>query len=126
MSGQPGLDHLKVGDPVLLGRKLYRAGNEYYEATITAQNRVWWTVEFYNSIRDIVETVKVHSVKLTTDSHVYDFLTTQERVDWGERQSAAWKYLLDEGIETHRSKRWNNDRLTLANLIRRHEGLDEF
>lgn len=124
-SVRPGTDHLKVGDPVLLAQSIYRRGHEYHEAVITVQNRVWWTVEWYDSRMDRVHSIKVHSVKRTTDDNRYDFFTTQERIDWQQREAAAREYLHEQGIELHRSKRWSDDRLTLANLIRRHEGLDE-
>ena len=123
---KPGVAHLQVGDVVLLGGPLYRSGYEYVQATIMAKSRVWWTVEWYDSIRDAVGSVKVHSVKMTTDDYRYDIFTTQERIAWDERQAAASEYLNSQGVELYRSARWGNDKLTLANLIRRHEGLDEF
>ena len=124
-SAKPGVGHLRVGDSVLLARSIYRSEPEYHEAVITAQNRVWWTVEWHDSRWNRTNSVRVHSVKMTTDDNRYDFFTTQERVDWQQRQTAAREYLREQGIEIYKSKRWGDDRLTLANLIRRHENLDE-
>jgi hypothetical protein len=49
---------------------------------------------------------------------------TPEQKAWDDREHAADQYLREERIETHNSRRWSADKVTLANLIREHEGLD--
>lgn len=52
---------------------------------------------------------------------------TQEQLVWEGRAKAAMEYLESAGFRTHSlalGQRWREDPVTLANLIRAHDGLD--
>jgi hypothetical protein len=49
---------------------------------------------------------------------------TEAQYDWLKRESLANEFLREAGIECWRG-RYNEDKITLANLIRVHEGLEE-
>jgi hypothetical protein len=120
---RPELGPLAVGDEMVV-----REGGtkRYYRARVAKVARIWIELEgcdgehlpWYLSRfrRDDQTTGK-------TAGYVNEFYTPEQRA-WDLRRAAAETYLQEINVEVWQSRRWKNDIVTLANLIREHEGLD--
>lgn len=131
---KPGIDHLKVGDEVVIVDKFHRSEDRLTPARITKTNRVWW--EFEEIITGAVawNRPRTWRMRKTTQctgdfrgQHYGDRFATAEQLQWEDRENAADRYLRDIRIG-FRECRIPQDRLNkvqLANLIRKHLGLEE-
>jgi hypothetical protein len=126
---RPELGPIKEGDEVIVVEGFRRKGGRYLyrQARVIKANRVWIEVEgaegdhlpYY--LRRFRRDDQTDGRTTGTRNR---FLTPEQQA-WDEREGAAREYLIRElQIEVYRSPRWANDIVTLANIIREHEGLD--
>jgi hypothetical protein len=123
---RPELGPLAVGDELMITETLNR-GTRETPVEVVSVGRVWLTVKPIDGgyIRDDrfhmgTKTVYPPGKGIGSPARI----RTPEQLAWDRRESAAREYLRGLGIEVHSSKRWADDMVTLANLIREHEGLD--
>jgi hypothetical protein len=117
---RPPLGDIKVGDVVRVRTSSRWSAD--YEATVTKVARVWitvrregWTREFRFRLDDQTDGTKIGSP---------DRFQTQAQYAWFLRQSQAVSWLREQRIDAFIGP-WANRRLELANILRRHEGLEE-
>lgn len=131
MSGtKPGIDHLKVGDEVVVIETSYRSGERFRPARITKINRVWWEFEEIITDPNTVRNPVTWRMRKTTQrtggyqgERYGDRFATAEQIAWEDRNRAADRYLREIQLEAWRCK--VIDKVTLANMIRKHLGLEE-
>jgi hypothetical protein len=123
-SERPGIAHLQVGDEVLFQSA---SGGEWWPAVIVEQKRVWWLLEVTREVagHEISRAVRMRADTQTDGSRFPHRFATPEQRAWDRRRVEADRYLTSVGVDVRHSARWRNDRVTLANLIRAHEGLEE-
>jgi hypothetical protein len=127
---KPGIDHLKVGDEVVIALEGRHAENRLVPARITKTNRVWW--EFEEIITGAVAWNRPRTWRMRkTTQREGDYrgeyygnrFATAEQLRWEDRNHTAEQYLREIRVEV-----WQCaviDKLTLANLIRTHLHLEE-
>lgn len=125
---RPEIPALKVGDTLTAIPS--RGAN--YEVTVTKIGRKWGyavRTEHYGSAYGQTD-IKFDLKDGWLDGGNYTSpgrLLTQAQLDWHERESRATEY-----IKTHLTRhtfdlkpQWRDDLVELANILRRHEGLEE-
>jgi hypothetical protein len=130
MSSRPIMPPLQPGDRLTYRPNLRRARKDT-EVVVTRVGRIY----AYASIPEYAErgyTGDEYKFNKTT-GHIHGGnysspgrMLTQAQVEWHERAKAAEDYLTGEhfkGIWDLRP-RWREDLVTLANLLRAHDGLD--
>lgn len=124
---RPGIDHLTVGDRVIVLLPTHAKNVRREEAVITSQKRIWWTLEKDEGkdFRPTVWRARGDNQSVEAPYRNSRFVTPEQEA-WDERERLAEEYLKEQKIEVWQSFRWRTDRLTLANLIRRYEGEEEF
>lgn len=123
-SKRPELGPVAVGDEVIVTHGDRHRSVKETPAVVVTVGRVWVTLEAVGGgylpshgrfrIGDQLEE--------GTTGYRASFATPEQHA-WSKRQSAAREYLRENRIEVHGSQRWADDLVTLANLIREHEGL---
>jgi hypothetical protein len=125
MSAKPELGPVKAGDKVIVISGSRRGSHR--EAVVTKAARVWLDlVETDDSTYPMTWRMRRDT---QTDGGKYGSPTrfvTPEQLAWEEAERLADDFLKEAGIELRwsRSRYWTN-KVTLANLIRKHEGLPE-
>lgn len=117
---RPSLGDIKVGDKVRIRTRGSRFEKDE-EAVVTKIARIWITVETE------IRSYRFRKDTQTADDRTWglaDYFETLEQYAWSQRDQAAWKFLREQRIDAFTGP-WAKRRLELANLIRRHEGLEE-
>jgi hypothetical protein len=127
VNDKPGIDHLRIGDKVVIVEKLYRSEDRLIPARITKTNRVWWEFEEIEQARSLKRTWRMRkATQCECDcrgQYYGDRFVTAEQLQWEDRCNAADKYLRE--IKIDGGQCGVVDKLTLANLIRTHLGLEK-
>lgn len=123
---RPELGNVQVGDKIIVLDRGRRETRET-DATVTRVARVWITATRND---DYPTEYRLRRDTQTDGSDVGTPLAfrTPEQHAWHQREAAAEAFLKEAGIEISRwgrGGRYVNDKVTLANIIRRHEGLPE-
>jgi|SRR4051812_26355028 hypothetical protein len=123
---KPPLGKVAVGDRLIVIPASYnnRIKQEPVEAVVVKVARIW--VEL-----DEVEGPRSWRLRLDTqhdggNGNYHDRFLTTEQHAWGQREQAVHDYLSEAGVSLKHGSRWGTpeERLTLANLLRQHDGLD--
>lgn len=125
---RPALGPIAVGDQVVVTDHGYRTSVTIHCA-VTKVGRIWVDLEEadpsdpkwprrYRLRLDTQDTGSQYSTR--------DYFRTLDRQAWDNQARAADQYLRQQGIEFTSGSRWRSEerRLTLANLLRAHDGLD--
>jgi hypothetical protein len=124
---KPGIDHLKVGDEVVIVEKLHRAEDRLTPARITKANRVWWEFEEIDTFGRHARTWRMRKTTQCEGDYRGEYygnrFATAEQLRWEDRNHTADQYLREIRVEVR--GRAVIDKLTLANLIRTHLHLEE-
>lgn len=135
MDARPELGKPNVGDTVIVKVHRYRS-IETIEATITKVARLFVTITENANNRDITPGTRISlrewRMRMTTqheDSQYSnaDSFVTPEQYAWDSRLTAAQSYLREVGVSVDSRSPHQADlsfRVTLANLLRAHNGLD--
>lgn len=118
--GRPPLGDIKVGDKVLVRTD---RPNRDYEGVVIKVARVWITVARVGNEWSQDRFRK--DTQLTGDAYgLSTWFETPEQYAWARRESAAYAFLREQKIDVFTGP-WAKRRLELANIIRRHEGMEE-
>lgn len=128
---RPELPRLVVGDIVnVMTRDNRGHPNPPLRATITEAKRIWLTLtEIIDGERSRARTWRMRRDDQGDDSQIgyRDRFATDEQLAWEARQTAATDFLKEalgkDTVYSMRRGRYYGDEVTLANLIRAHEGL---
>jgi hypothetical protein len=136
MNDRPTLGTPNVGDTVIVLVLRHRQETEVIEATITKVARLFVTITENANNRPLYEgqifRPRTWRMRMTTqheDSNYvhYDRFVTPGQYAWDQRDSAARAYLREVGVSIDSRSLHRDDPafpVTLANLIRGHNGLD--
>jgi hypothetical protein len=124
---RPELGPVAVGDELIVTENLSRRNTRTIPVEVTAVGRTWLTVKaadggYLRDDRFHMGTGTIYAPGKSTGNPPR--IRTPEQIAWDGREAAAHAYLRENGIDVHGSRRWAHDKVTLANLIREHEGLD--
>jgi hypothetical protein len=130
MASKPGIDHLEVGDEVVVIEQVHRYEDRLTPARITKTNRVWWEFEEIHVPGTVNRGARTWRMRKATQ-YEGDYrgiyygarFVTVEQLRWEDQDNTARRYLREIGLDV--GKCTVIDRLTLANLIRTHLGLEE-
>lgn len=135
MSGtKPGIDHLKVGDEVVVIQKVHRSEDRLIPARITKTNRVWWEFEEILTGREVRLRPRTWRMRKTTQcegdyrgDRYGDRFVTAEQLAWEDREKAADRYLSEIRIRFWECliPKERLSKVDLANMIRKHLDLEE-
>lgn len=127
---KPELGRVAVGDRLLVIPARYGRGQlEPRLAAVVKASRVWIDLEDVGDDRWRSQTWRLRLDTQDTGSGYSnrDRFVTTEQYAWEVRQSAVSIYLREQGITVEPGSPWRRDEdslLTLANLLRQHDGLD--
>lgn len=126
-SKRPEFGPVAAGDEMIVTERSNRT-TRVILVTVLAVGRTWFVVEAVGG-GHVPGDGRFHMTTRTTYAPGKGIgspprIRTPEQYAWDERESAAREYLRDIRVEAHGSQRWRDDLVTLANLIRDHEGLD--
>lgn len=125
---QPDLRDIKVGDEVIIQHNHGGKWEDVY-ATVTKIARVWIDVDPVSGwLPHYSRRFRRDDQSDGSNSNYRARLYTREQWAWKEREAAAGAFLKEAGIELGgwgRGGRYADDKVTLANIIRKHEGLPE-
>lgn len=130
-STKPGIDHLKVGDEVVVIQESYHSEDRLIPARITKINRVWWEFEEIEQVRSFKRTWRMRKTTQCEGDHRGEWygarFVTAEQLAWEDREKAADRYLSEIriGFWECRIPKEQLSKVDLANLIRKHLGLEE-
>jgi hypothetical protein len=121
----PELPKLAEGSRIIVIEGGWNRTHEY-DAVVTKVARVWITAE--QDTAQLPRHRREWRLRMDdqTDGGDHAHFYTPEQWAWKKRDAAAREYLDEElgRAGTVRSSRWANDPVTLANIIRKHEGLE--
>jgi hypothetical protein len=130
MTSKPGIDHLEVGDEVVVIERIHRSEDRLTPVRITKINRVWWEFEEIQSPVILNRAPRTWRMRKATQyegdyrgDYYGDRFVTAEQLLWEDQDNTARRYLREIGLDA--GKCTVIDRLTLANLIRTHLGMEE-
>lgn len=130
MNGKPGIDHLEVGDEVVVIEQIHGTLDRLTPARITKIDRGWWELEEIPSLVILNRFPRTWRMRKATQyegdyrgDYYGDRFVTAEQLRWEEQNNTARRYLRGIGLDA--GKCTVIDRLTLANLIRTHLGMEE-
>ncbi len=123
---KPELGRVIVGDRLLVIPATYGRGTrEPVEALVIKAGRVWIDLEEINQAPSFRRKWRLRLD--TQDSGSGDRFVTAEQYAWEQRIHAANAYLNEVGIRPDRGSPWYDPerQITLANLLRQHDGQPE-
>lgn len=118
--GRPPLGDIKVGDRVHVTRHT----RELYEGVVTKVARVWITVARVGAEEWSQDRFRKDTQDTGDAYGSYTRFETPEQYAWSRRESAAYAFLREQKIDVFTGP-WAKRRPELANIIRRHEGMEE-
>jgi hypothetical protein len=123
---KPELGPVKVGDKLLIIANSRYSKREPLEAEVVKVGRKYVYLKEVDGHRYAREYQCKLSSQYQVANHTPSYrFVTQEQYAWEKRNAAAEEFLKETGIEFRLGSRsrYLHDQLTLANLIRAHEGL---
>jgi hypothetical protein len=127
---KPELGKVAVGDRLLVIPARYgRTQPEPRLVAVTKAGRVWIDLEAVgdDSWRSQTWRLRLDTQDAGSGYSNRDRFVTPEQYAWEERRSSVSTYLREQGITVESSSPWRLEEdglLILANLLRRHDGLD--
>jgi hypothetical protein len=123
---KPELGKLTVGDQVIVITPYHHREDRMRDAVVTRVARIWIDLT-EKSDRPFPLMWRMRSDTQTDGGKIGQPVrfVTAEQYAWEQREKLATDYLREIGVEVWKEP-WNNDRLTLTNLIRTHEGIEPF
>lgn len=128
---KPELGKVVVGDELIVIRPFnrYRADNDPIPVVVTKVGRVWIELAEVNQVRSMRSTWRMRlNTQNTGGQHSQrDRFVTAEQYAWEQRNTAANAYLREIDLMPGYKSPWyaEDQRLELANLLRRHASLPE-
>lgn len=123
---RPPLGDIKPGDKIIIFRRLVRGGEEI-QAEVTKVGRVWITAVKSSGYGAEYRFRKDDQTDGSKEGYRTVFRTPEQHA-WVQRALAAEEFLKEAGIRVNKFEqegRYVDNKVTLANIIRRHEGLPE-
>lgn len=123
---KPPLGRVAVGDRLLVIPNSHERGKaEVVPVTVTSIGRVWIDLAEVTDGRPRTWRLRLDTQDDGKTGAYHDRFVTPEQYTRQERQSAAYAYLREQRVLPSEGSPWRTEErmLTLANLLRHHDGL---
>lgn len=123
---KPDLGPIAVGDPVIVVKRRYGGNRDdalFINAVVTKVGRVWVEMAEKDQVRSMAQTWRLRKDTQDDGTGVgwpTRFVTPEQNA-WDDRVHAAWKALIEAGINPTGSSLWRTDEdrfLALADFLR--------